>query len=217
MKRLAICLPQGEMVRSEYATALSNMLLRIGADNAGIQDVSIIAVRSSQISRNRQAIAERAIEKRRATHLIWIDSDHSFPPDTAHRLLAHERPYVGINATTRNRPIQATAWKRRGERLQTTQHSKGLERAWRIGLGIAVIEARVFEAMSKPWFLVEWIDKDDGGYFCGEDSYFCEKAKASGFSPMVDHDLTKETTHIGPVGWSSDLLEEMAGMGGRDE
>jgi hypothetical protein len=85
-----------------------------------------------------------------------------------------------------------------------------------MGFGIVLIEARVFEAMEKPWFLVEWIDTDGGG-FCGEDTYFCERAKGAGFTPMVDHDLTKETTHIGPVGWSTDLLDEMVGVGGHDE
>jgi hypothetical protein len=50
--------------------------------------------------------------------------------------------------------------------------------------------------------------EDASNVYVGEDIYFCEKAKAWGFQPMVDHDLTKETKHYGSVGFQTDLLEE---------
>lgn len=212
MKRLAICLPQTETVRMEYARSLATMMLHLGnVEIPDLRNVDIFGGTSSIVPMVRQTIADRAIA-RHATHLLWIDADHSFPGDTAHRLLAHERPYVGINATTRQYPVQATAMKRRDERLRTTQHSKGLERVYRVGLGIALIEARVFLAVPRPWFMVEYIDDEDGTRFRGEDIYFCEKAKAAGFQPMVDHDLTKETAHIGSVGWNTSALEELTGI-----
>lgn len=208
MMRLAICLPQTDTVRCEYSRSLALMMLRIGFENAGIDDVRIIYSGGSIVQAVRQRIAEIAIENKEATHLLWLDADHTFPSDTAHRLLAHKRPFVGINATTRVPPVRPTAIKKPGERLVTTRHSKGLERVWRMGFGIALIEARIFHAIPKPWFASEWIEKDDKLELQGEDIYFCEKAKAYGFVPMVDHDLTKETTHIGAVGFNAALLEE---------
>lgn len=208
MMRLAICLPQTETVRCEYARSLALMMLRIGFENDGIDDCRVIWAGGSLLPAVRQFIAERAIEEKEATHLLWIDADHKFPNNTAHRMLAHKRPFVGINATTRVSPVRPTAVKKPGVPLKTTPQSKGLERVWRMGFGIVLIEARVFQAMPKPWFAIEYMEKDDKMGFVGEDVYFCEKAKAYGFQPMVDHDLTKETTHVGAVGFNTALLEE---------
>jgi len=207
VKHLAICLPQTETVRAEYARSLANMMLRLGNVDCGVRQVDLIGGHGSVLPSVRHDIAERALEHG-ATHLLWIDSDHRFPNDTAHRLIARDRPWVGINATTRCAPVRSTALKNEGELLQTTRHSKGLERVWRMGFGIVLIEARVFEAIEKPWFLTEYIEKNGEKCFRGEDIYFTEKAKAAGFHPMVDHDLTKETAHIGSLAWDSAALEE---------
>jgi hypothetical protein len=208
MKNLAICLPQTDMVRREYARSLANMMLLLGNIDCGVRNVFTLQATGSVLPDLRQQLAQGALNHG-ATHTLWIDSDHSFPNDTAHRLLAHGRPWVGINATTRNPPIRATALKREGELLHTGEHSKGLERVWRMGFGIVLIEARVFEKMEKPWFLIEYITKDGESVYRGEDVYFCEKAKAAGFHPMVDHDLTRETAHVGSVEWTSAALDEL--------
>ena len=209
MTRLTICLPQTEAVRSEYACALSLMMLRIGFENKGIDDVRITRCGGSILPSVRQTLAEKAIEENDATHLLWIDADHSFPSDTAHRLLAHKRPWVGINATTRVPPLRFTALRKQGEMLETGTHSKGLERVWRMGFGIVLIEARVFKEMAKPWFSNEWFQHEGEWIPLGEDIYFCEKAKHAGFAPMVDHDLTKETAHIGSVAFDTEMLENL--------
>jgi len=208
MTRLAICLPQTGTVRAEYTRSLALMTLRLGILNEGIDDVQILCCEGSILPKVRQVLAERAIEKHDATHLLWIDADHAFPSDTAHRLLSHGRPWVGINATTRAAPIKPTALKGPGQPLDTNRHSKGLERVWRMGFGIVMIEARVFQSMPKPWFLLEYFEKDGEAGYLGEDIYFCEKAKDHGFLPMVDHDLTKETDHIGSMGFNTAILEE---------
>ncbi len=208
-KRLAICLPQTETVRSDYARSLAEMVgmvTRLG-ESAGLSDAFLVSGSGSVIPAVRQHIARRAIEEKGATHLLWIDSDHSFPADTAHRLLAHGRPFVGINATTRSLPLRSTAAINETDLLETKKHSKGLQKVARIGFGIALIEARVFTAMPKPWFLIEYHEKDGAGFYRGEDVYFCEKAKQFGFTPMVDHDLTKETAHYGSVGWKSSMMD----------
>lgn len=207
-KTLALCLPQTDDVRCEYARSLASMMLTLGNIDAGMKNINLVYGAGTILPHVRQQIAEHAIYEQHATHLLWIDSDHSFPKNTAHRLLAHGRPFIGINATTRRMPVRATALKKEGEPLKTTRHSKGLEAVWRVGFGIALIEARVFLAMSKPWFMIEYIDKDDERVFRGEDFYFCEKAKAAGFQPVVDHDLSKETTHVGSVGFNILGLED---------
>ena len=208
MSRLAICLPQTETVRAEYTNSLAGVMLRLGNVPCGMSDVVTVAGSGSVLPSVRQGIAERAIELYKAETLLWIDADHSFPGDTAHRLISHKRPWVGINATTRVTPIRSTAIDSKRKLVTTGPHEKGLERVHRMGFGIALIEARVFKEMPKPWFLVEYVETDGKMVFRGEDIYFSEKARAAGFRPMVDHDLTKETTHIGAVGWNSAMLYE---------
>jgi hypothetical protein len=210
MSLLAVCLPQTETVRAEYALSLAAMMIRLGNEPCGVDQIATVAGNGSILPSIRQGIAERAIEEHKATHLLWIDADHSFPPDMAHRLIAHKRPWVGINATTRNSPIRSTAVSTKKQLVNTGPDSKGLEKVWRMGFGIVLIEARVFQDMKKPWFLVEYLEVDGVDVFRGEDIYFCEKARAAGFAPMVDHDLTKETTHIGKVGWHSGMLDEVS-------
>ena len=207
MGRLAICLPHLENVKAQYAFSLAAMVLRLSnVRSKGVEEVVTVTASSSILPAVRQELAERAIDKLEATHLLWIDSDHSFPNDTAHRLLEHGRPWVGINATTRTLPLRGTAIDAKLQPVSTGRHEKGLEKVYRMGFGVALIEARVFQAMPRPWFMTEYVAYGDGYVYRGEDIYFSEKAKAAGFAPMVDHDLTKETTHIGAVGFNSTML-----------
>ncbi len=211
---LGVCLPMTDRVTAEFAISLAAMFMRLGTVPCGMDQVVWIRGGGTVLPSVRHGIAERAIQQRRATHLLWIDSDHRFPADTAHRLLAHHRPIVGINATTRTPPLRFTARTAKGEAMVTGPNDKGVERAWRIGFGIVLIEARVFLAMEKPWFLTEWVESDADksvNSFRGEDVYFCEKAKAAGFQPMVDHDLTKETAHVGAVPWTVDMIPDTQG------
>ncbi len=214
MNRLAICLPHLENVKAKYAFSLASMILRLGSDPPGgdLTDVVTLSGSGSILPAVRQDIAERAIEKYKASHLLWIDSDHSFPPDTAHRLIAHDKAWVGINATTRAIPIQETAINLKMETVKTGPHEKGLERVRRMGFGIALIRADVFTAIKKPWFLTKYVKVDRQRVYQGEDVYFCEKARKAGYHPFVDHDLTKETAHIGEVGFTSAMLDEASQM-----
>jgi hypothetical protein len=217
VKKLAICLPQTETVRNEYARSLAEMVAMLSQVDAGLDDMFLISGMGSLLPALRHKLAVRAIEERGATHLLWIDSDHRFPVDTGHRLLAHDRPFVGINGTTRAMPIRYTAAKTETDYIATTERSKGLEKVRRIGFGIVLIEARVFEAVPKPWFLIEYAEKDGEAYYRGEDVYFCEKARQYGFVPMVDHDLTKQTEHIGSVGWKTCMIDPVNPKGFDDE
>ena len=212
-RRLAICLPQTETVRNEYARSLAEMVGMVTRIDVGLDDAFLVSGGGSLLPAVRQKLAVRAIEEKHATHLLWIDSDHSFPADTAIRLLAHKRPIVGINATTRTEPLRYTAAISPDEFLETTRRSKGLQKVQRIGFGIVLIEARVFQAIPKPWFLIEYGEKNGEPYYRGEDVYFCEKARQYGFTPMVDHDLTKETAHFGSIGWMTAMIDPLEPQG----
>jgi hypothetical protein len=164
-----------------------------------VDEVGMIARRSSMLVTLRNQMVDQAITDG-VDWLLWIDDDHSFPPDMARRLLAHDKPWIGINATTRNEPLRFTAWKKPGQMLVTDDTTHGIEKVWRMGMGISLISAEVFKAIDPPWFFTPYVETDEGRYFQGEDMYFCDKARAAGFDPFVDHDITKQTEHLTIVG-----------------
>lgn len=204
---LAICLPQRLNVTCYQAASLLALGIRIGSEPMDFENVSIVAKGSSMLPHLRCLIAEEAIEKFNATHLLWIDDDHSFPEDTFHRLYRHKKSIVGINASTRSAPIVPTARLTLDEKLVTGKDSHGLQRVYSLGFGIILVEARVFQAMPKPWFRVLC---DESSHWVGEDAYFCSQARSLGFEMYVDHDLTKDTHHFGMVGFHSRHAEEAA-------
>lgn len=129
--------------------------------------------------------------------LLFLDSDMRFPADTILRLLSHQAPFVAANYTTRRAPAEPVAFKRIGtlEKLWTDEDSTGLEECAACGLGVALIHREVFEKMEKPWFLIPYLAEQDGNW--GEDVWFCNQARKAGFPIQIDHDLSKEVTHIG--------------------
>ena len=199
MKVLAVCIPSGDQVQTSFASSLSQMALHLGArPPEGVSHVVWSWNRGSNLPLSRQRIAESALNQK-ATHLLWIDSDMAFPADLAHRLLAHNRPMVACNASTRRFPLRQVAEKKPGEPLHTGPLSKGLEKAYRVGFGVVLVEARVIrdmiERVGKQLFGFEYLPEQHT--FRGEDYFFCERLQSAGYSPMIDHDLSKEIRHVG--------------------
>jgi len=199
-RHLAICLPQRSHVTCHHAASLLGMGVHLGSNPGVFNQVSIIAKGSSLLPHLRCLIAEEAIEKHQATDLLWVDDDHSLPEDAVTRLLAHDLPIVGINASTRSAPVKPTARISLDENLYTDEHSHGLQRVYSLGFGVLLVRASVFLAMPKPWFRIQC---DAMGRWMGEDAWFCSQARAHGFELYVDHDLTKDTAHYGLVGFHS--------------
>ena len=49
---------------------------------------------SIDLKRTRLALAA---QRERLDYILWLDADHSFPPDTLFALMAHDLPIVGCN------------------------------------------------------------------------------------------------------------------------
>jgi len=152
----------------------------------------------------RQLLALRALEHG-ATHLLWIDSDMDFPGDALIRLMRHNEAIVGVNYLSKRPPYALTARNAEGEMI-TRQESTGLEKARSLGFGLVLIAADVFRKLTLPWFQFEWEERTST--FIGEDFYFCKKAIAAGFQPMVDQSLSREIHHVGTFKYST-LLKSM--------
>jgi len=147
----------------------------------------------SYIPNNRIALVNQAIG---ASHILFIDSDMRFPPDTLERLLKHKKDIVGANCRQRTQD-QWTATKN-GKFVSS---SKGLEEVDTLGFGVTLIDMNVFTGklrkLPEPWFAMPYHTQDKK--LVGEDVYFCTVAKENGFKIWVDHDLSQEVKHTGSV------------------
>lgn len=138
-----------------------------------------------------------------ATHIMFLDNDMTFPPDTIMRLLAHRKPIVGANYVMRKHPFRPVTKSLEFKYLYTDHVSHGLEEAAAGGFGVVLIEMGVFEAVQRPWFdggeaRSAFNPQKEVGF--GEDYFFCYKARQTlgeGFGFWVDHDLSKLVGHVG--------------------
>ena len=87
--------------------------------------VDLVGMISSNLPHNRSRCVERAF-KLQATHILWLDTDMRFPPDTLFRLLGRKKPIVGANYRARNPPVFPTAVKGL-KRVDTLEESTGVE------------------------------------------------------------------------------------------
>jgi len=159
---------------------------------------------SSILPQGRQALADLAL-KNNASHLLWIDSDMSFPADMLLRFLQRDEKIIGINAVTRRPPHLSCAQYADGSFVKTTRDSVGLEKVARTGFGVLWAAAEVFAGMTKPYFSFSW---DEGLQdFRGEDMYFFDKANELGFEAYIDHNLSKEIMHFGSLGFNPLMMD----------
>lgn len=135
-----------------------------------------------------------------ASHLLWIDTDQTFPPDALDRLLAHDKPIIGCNIPTRHDPVQPTAIDDYGRRTPTTQalaEAEALVEVGAIGLGFCLMKAEIFDRIAAPWF--ESRISPEGELLCGEDVHFCNMAWRAGIAVWVDHSLSWQVGHVAEV------------------
>ncbi len=194
--RVVICVPSGDDVKADFAFSLAAMVNHAhGEQIPGLQMLGIANKRTSLLPDSRNMLAQEAIEGG-FTHLLWIDSDMSFPRDMLGRLLRHRVPIVGINASMRNPPFKTTALTAPGVNCVTNADSTGLEKVERMGMGVVLHTVDVLHAIRKrPFFSFEYLKSKHKHR--GEDYYFCDKVKKAGFQLCIDHDVSKQVGHVG--------------------
>lgn len=200
----------------DFCLSLLNVLVRPYAASLGFPQEPEIRWeyhRSSNVVQNRHNLV-RSAQKLKSSHILWLDDDMTFPPDTLERLLKHKLPIVGANCTTRALPIIPVAVKN-NERIPSAGKS-GVERIDQVGLAVMLTETSVFDRVPLPWFLMEW-DQQYPDTYCSEDMYFCRKAKKAGFQVAIDHDLSQQIGHIGEIEFDHSMIDadELAKLNAR--
>lgn len=211
MKKLFILLPSGEMMHTASALDLANLFAYTVMTQPDVQ-VGVINRKGSILSQSREEMVEQALEQD-ASHVLFIDSDQTYPHDLAIRLLAHNLPVVGCNVATKTMPPMPTArafeqGNPAGEPVYTFPDVRGLEKVWRLGTGIMLIATHVFKHLEKPWFPVKW--DTERSKWIGEDWAFCGAVIRAGFQIHLDHDLSWEIGHIGTMVYDHQMVTKAA-------
>ena len=194
--RLAICVPTSGTCKSTFAYALAHTAAFFSPGRfPATEDLTVLMQESSVVHSNREALVDRALAWN-ATHVLFVDDDMHWTPQTILSLMSRDLPFVVCNYPKRIYPIEMTAIDVEGKRLALTKESTGVEEIQFAGFGVALIHTDVFKALEKPWFLPGWMDQHND--YTTEDAPLYIRARSVGMIPHVDHDASKESVgHIG--------------------
>lgn len=172
----------------------------------GEKKVEIVFGESSHLCDKRTQLVSQAFQNE-ATHLLWLDSDMKFPPDTFNRLLNHNFPVVACNYAQKDLQAKPTAYVEDDEYvgpLWMDGDAIGVVQVKHAGMGVMLTDMRVYEAIDLPFFKFDPIPPDFVQQ-ATEDVYFCNKLKAAGIPIYVDQELSLEVSHVGQFEYSADI------------
>lgn len=217
-----------------FITSLNQMVSHLRSRGLG-QSINLVSIETriesscSLLSQGRQNIMQAALARDVSsassysfTHLLMLDDDMTFPPDTCSKLFAHMSKgidAIGVNATRRQnaKMIEYTAVDGNGNTISSLGKT-GIHSVQSCGLSVFLInldavrqfmrvpsadyqaQAHTHTQASAPLFEVVWSPAH--GKYQGEDRYFCKKLSSQGIEIFIDHDLSHEIGHIGEFVYS---------------
>lgn len=138
-----------------------------------------------EIGAARDAVVEDALAD--GCKYVWFVDDDTVPPsDAARKLivaLEQERvrnsnvKIIGGIYCTKTDPPEPLVFQGPGSGSDYNWKVGEVFPCWGLGTGCMMIDAEVFRALPKPWFVI----KDEAHDFEGEDLSFCRKAQEAGF------------------------------------
>jgi len=141
------------------------------------------------IDHARNRLVENALENK-CTHILFLDSDMTFPKDIISKLLSYDKNIVGGMYVNRHNQKTVVAYKKKKKGGMyvniIADDFKGLIKVDAIGTGALLIKTDVFKKLSKPWFRFA-IHKPTGTVI-SEDIMFCKLAQENGYNIWCDTD-----------------------------
>ena len=207
-----LAIPSGPEWKADFGMSLAGLIAYSATplrNGDVISELKVHNVKGSILSRSRQKLVEQAVEGG-FTHVLFLDSDQTFPAQTLHHSLMREKAVVACNIATKMLPSTPTARMKSDEKagrpLYVTPDDMGILRVWRVGTGIMLIAVDVFRKMPKPWFEVLW-DEELQDYR-GEDWVLCEKFDELGIPIYVDLTLSRVIGHVGEFTFKHEHVEQ---------
>lgn len=205
LARVSICVPCRDMVHAAFAFDLARLLRHSGS--LGL-DVLPHFCMGTLIVNQRESLVEMAIEAG-STHVLWLDSDMMFPPDTLQVLLQHDQSIVAGNYATRQYPHKTVAYTALHDWTSYVVHdgptADSLIEVDAIGMGCMLTSMEVIKAMPLPRFQTIYVP--DSGDHMGEDFYFCQNARELGYKIYVDDHLSRQLGHLGTISFGHSRVQ----------
>ena len=202
--------PSGNFWYADFAVDLISLVsnfTKVKVPGYASQELRVVNVKSSILPKNRLELV-RAAQAAKATHLLFIDTDHTFPITTVHQLASLHKMVVAANCVTKCIPAQPTGRRKaedlQGEIVYTDMDDNSLEQVWRIGTGIMLIDMRVFEKIGNSVWEMKYLPHADT--YQGEDWTFCEACEKAGIDLFVDHNLSWHVGHVGNYEFKHDVV-----------
>ena len=212
--KVAICIPRHGDTRGDFTISLARMIahsLSRPAPGTARLEIEIFSVSSSDLPASRTRLLQHAIQWQ-ARYLLWLDSDHVFPPDTLFRLLAHRLPVVGCNQPRRTQPTGPVAVKLNDkgemEHVWTTEalaKAGTVEEVWHVGLALCLMDMNILHQVKAHvekgvgWAHWQPFDRKRDPVTkarMGEDVAFFRELTAAGVKVYIDHGLSWQVGHI---------------------
>ena len=203
-QRVSICVPCRDLVHAAFAYDLAKLLQH--CQSVGIE-VEPHFCMGTLIVNQREQLVDMA-HAAGSTHVLWLDSDMMFPPDTLQRLLAHDVGIVAGNYVTRQYPHKTVAYKRLMDWKSYVVHdgTEDLIAVEAVGMGCMLVDMTITEQMARPRFQTSWIE--DSRDHMGEDFYFCSRARELGHTIWIDDKLSMDLQHLGTVAFNHGMVRK---------
>lgn len=146
--------------------------------------IPIVSERGYNTAENRNWLVAQAIKKD-CTHILLVDDDMIYEPDSLERLLAHDKDIVGGTAYTKYEQQELI--------IEYLDEKEGdLFKCAAIGGGLLLIKTKVFLKIKQPWFGYKW---NGGMVSMSNDWFFCYNARENGYDIWAD--MTLKPKHLG--------------------
>lgn len=204
---ILISFPSGDIVHADFCARLSHLCLYSVA--RGLY-VGVHNIKTTEIDIARGVQGWEAL-RQKASHILCLDSDMSFPPDTLARLLKHGKDIVGVTYCQRRTPRGLTHESLSGDYQLSADP---LCEVKSLGFGCILISTDVFRKVPRPWFQSIYLGGvDDRGAekHRSEDRAFCDRAREAGFKVWCDTVLSREVRHCGQFDYGLEHAEVFSG------
>ena len=191
-EQVVVCVPTNGMVHAMFTFCLVNAIRY--TESRGIPVVLEMDA-GTVLSNQRQVLSDTAVTAHAAEHVMWLDSDMTFPEDVIIRLLEHKKKVVCATYSKRVPPFHPTAFYNINpvEPVNTEDH--GLVKIRYSGMGCMLVHASVFDSMPSPHYPLSWHAPSSTWH--GEDMGFCELLESNSIKLFCDLDLSREIGHLG--------------------
>lgn len=212
--RLGIGIPSGQFWHAQFAVDLISLVT--SATQKGLPgykgiEIRVLNVRSSILSRNRLDLVQTA-RKLGLTHVLFLDTDHTFPTNLVYMLARWGQDVVAANCVTKTIPAIPTARAKdadpRGRIVYTDPGDVHLERVWRVGTGVMLVKLSVFDKIGDGVWDMKYLP--EVGTYQGEDWSFCEALEKADIPIFVDHEASQLVGHVGEFEFTHDYVGEIS-------